>query len=189
MIYRIVMAVLLPLVPAGGVAGEPSHENTPIVSPAKSEKEALLGLQSLRRVQLRIPGATESLRADAVKQLREQLPQLDTAGSADDWTLEFVFGRVNVGRAEMLRPVGPELLVEVRDCHCRVVRTVVVNERIATAVAYEGPSSTEEAPIMVTGHRFSLAKQSDPEGKQLLRKAITGFAAEWRRANPNSEHK
>ena len=189
MIFRIVMAVLLPLVPAGGVAEEPSHENAPIVPPAKSEKAVLRGLQSLWRVQLRIPGATESLRTEAVKQLREQLPQLDTTGSADDWTLEFAFGRVNVGGAETLRPVGPELLVDVRACRCRLVRTVVVNERLATAVAYEGPSFTEEAPITMNGHRFSPAEQSDPESKQLLRKAITEFAAAWHGANANSAQK
>lgn len=188
MIFRIVMAVLLFSVPAGGVAGEPSRENAPIVPPAKSEKAVLRGLQSLSRVQLKIPAATEALQAEAVKQLREQLPQLNTAGSSDDWTLEFVFGRASVPGA-VVRQIGPEPNVEVLACHCRLVRTVVVNERLATAVAYEGPSFPEEAPIMMNGHRFSPAEQSDPEGKQLLRKAITGFAAAWREANPNSEQK
>lgn len=192
MIFRIVLTVFLSLVLVGCADEESSSEKTPPVtteesssektSPvttAKSEKKALQGLQSLTRVQLKV---SEGLHAYAVEQLRKQLPQLNTAGSPDDWTLEFVFGVESVPDPAP-RSVGPQPKVTVRACHCRLFRKAVVNGRFATAVAYKG------APSMEQYTPFGWARPYPESSKPLLLRSITEFAAAWRQANPNSKGK
>lgn len=204
MAFRIVLIVLVPLVLAGCVVQEPAHEKVPGVRPVKSEvaqkpscedmhvaptetseRKALRGLESLTRVRVIFPPhVTEALRAEVGKQLREQLPQLNTAGSADDWTLEFVFGEISVpdpmiSAPDPLRPVPK---VQVTTCRCRLFRTAVVDGRFATAVAYEGPlAMAREWP--------GFRRSKEPESEESLLKAIRGFADAWHKANPAGKEK
>ena len=201
MILRIAAAALLPLAlagcvaegPAGGMAtigpparGEaaeriPSGE-APVAPPAKTEKEPLRGLQSLTRVQLRLAGVSQTLQAEAVKKLRDEIPKLDTAGTSDDWTLEFDMSNMVTQEANPRMVGGPPVVAA---CRILVSRQVVVDGRFAAAVAYTGPLIVGELPVNLNGNWLSLSSQ--PQG--VLRAAITAFAAAWHQANPSPERK
>ena len=167
--------------PANGVATRPDGGQALAPTSAKSEPEVLRGLQSLPRVQIWMTGATEAQQADVAKLLRDQLPQLDTAGSSDDWAIEFVCSAVVVP-ADMPGAVGSP---KMPTCCCRVLKPAVVDGRLATAVAYEGPLLVGEAVRGMNGGGSSR----DPDGKGLLVKAIGTFADAWRQAKPGAERK
>lgn len=155
--------------------------------PAAGATEALQGLQSLTRVRVKAAGLAKSVRDEVVKQLREQLPQLDTEGSSDDWTLEFVLGVARVEETAK-RSSGPTPMVPVRSYHCRLSRPVVVGGRSATAVAYEGPAFTGKPHLLING--YDLSHELDRKGKDLLLcEAVAGFAEAWRKANPGAKQK
>jgi hypothetical protein len=167
-------------------------DRSPSSKAATASKEALRGLQSLTRVQMKIAGSTAPMPAEVVKQLREQIPQLNTSGSSDDWTLEFVPGVAFVeDRTTPRMTGGGPRDVQVRTCHCRLVRTVVVDERLATAVAYKGPEyGGSQLGRWFNGHWQNFV---DPkrgfDDTELLLKVAAGLAEEWRAANPSASPK
>jgi len=187
MIFKTIFGLLLTLAMVG-CGHMTSYDKSTAPMSATSDKEVLRGLQSLQRVQLKLPEAPHAVRDDAIEQLRELLPQLDTAGTTDDWTLEFAFGVSIVGE-RMIRNAGPPARGPVRNCRCRLVRTVVVDGRAATAIAYEGPPVTGPAPLTWTlGTLMPFNSGKDSE-KQLRRHAIAVFAKAWRQANPDTHQK
>lgn len=182
MIRRIVQTVILSLVMAGCAADRPSCEKAPIAAKKRStatsakSNEPLRGLQSLSRVQLRIPGATEDLQADAVKQLREELPQLETDGTSDNWTLEISLNSQVLKDWPPRSVSRPENAVTV--CHIRVLKTAVVDGRLTTVVAYDGGQWMER-----------YGSWGEEGFNAALHNAIIQFAAAWRRDNPIPEPK
>jgi hypothetical protein len=153
-------------------------------TPSRSPAEVLRGLQSLQRVRLKLPpGLPQAVRDKATKQLQELLPQLDTAGTTDDWALEFTFG-VSIVEEAAVRSSGPTPMGPVIDCRCRLLRTVVVDGRSATAVAYEGTPFAGSPPPTFSRNWQSLRPDSK---EQVLRNAIAGFAKAWRKANPDED--
>ena len=156
------------------------------MTPASTPKEVFRGLQSLSRVQLKLPDVTQPVQAEAVKQLHEQLPQLDTAGPADGWTLEFAFGVSYVIRPPMTASGGDIQWAPARACYYRLVWTGVVDGRFATAVAYEEQSFPGPARLLLMGVPPPLSA----EGKQqLLLDTVARFTEAWREANPGPKQK
>ncbi|RPI63474.1 MAG: hypothetical protein EHM48_02405 [Planctomycetaceae bacterium] len=205
MIYRIFITLFLSLVVVGCVAEKPSTQkmstqpDTAKISTQPASrigKEPLQGLQSLYRIQLKIePNYNASvddkkaLQAEAVKQLREQLPQLDTSGTSDDWTLEFVFGVDTILGPDT--SVGRSELSSTLTCSYRVFRNIVIDQRVATAVAYQVPVYSLHSVDRNRSLNPSMILQDRllPTHNALLDNAIASFIAEWRVANPNAEQK
>lgn len=181
---KMVPVLLLSLTVIVCAAQSPVPATAPAVAPATRPGEALVGLQSLTRVQLKLTDVTEAVREEVVKQFREQLPELHTAGSGDDWTLEFVSGVASVEQGAKIS-TGRTPMVPVMSLRCRLSKTVVVDGRSAMAVAYEGPAATERPP---PDARFAeFARPLDL--KTLMLGAISGFVKDWWEANPKAKTK
>jgi hypothetical protein len=182
---RISLLVLLALILTG--CGKTGPDEKELARPyIKTQMEPLRGLQSLTRVQLQFYDVPDSVRADSVKRLHEQLPQVHMEGSASDWTLEFLF-RSTVGLERPPISAGPDRLVPTLGCCCRLSRTATVDGRLVTAIAYEGPVfAATPAPTRPRGFQ-PLPGESERQKDESLSKAIDGFIEAWRAANPGTK--
>ncbi|HUT60869.1 MAG TPA: hypothetical protein VNA25_23730 [Phycisphaerae bacterium] len=162
-----------------------------LVGCSSPEPPARSGLESLSRVRLRVkapdpqtaPGwlagtheTPEALAARVEGLLRERLPELDANGTPDDWVLE-----VEPAWQYELLPQGAAKRPDVWGiCHVRVVKSVVVNGRKATAIAYQATAGMEAGLLpLFDNERFAGLVSA-------LERAMARFAEDWRRANPQA---
>ena len=180
MSYYSTFVLLMSVVLAGCQTATVPHDRPDVQKPARSEPAVLHGIQSLTRVYVSVKGCRDDLRAELMQVLHKQIPQLDTTGPVDGWTLEFEFGSTSVPLyppTAAARPDGSQLMVSVSKCRSRIIWKTVVDGREATAVAYEGPWVVERAMGLFGGH-FETGKPG-----LLLSGAVAEFVEAWRAAN------
>lgn len=184
MSYRSTFVVLVSVILAGCQTATVPNNRTYVPTPARSETVVRRGVQSLTRVCVSTKDSPDDLRAELMQELHRQIPQLDTMGPGDGWTLEFEFGETSVPAYPGLsagRGDGGQLTVSVSQCRSRIVRKTVVDGREATAMAYEGPWVVGSDSGLSRGRQ--VLGKSDESTLEFLRRAVARFAEAWRAAN------
>lgn len=180
MYYHRTAALLMTIMLVGCQTTSRPNGGVHISEPADSRKQVLHGVQYLTHIYVATKDFPE-LRAELMQELHRQLPQLDTAGPADGWTLEFQFGTASVPE-DPPRSDGSGTLVPARQCRSRIIRKAVVDGRETMAVAYEGPWVVGRGQPAWFRGRDPREKMFD-DTPELLHRSVDKFAEEWRASN------
>lgn len=184
MIVRLPLVIVLALL----VAGCAPRDGVP----ADHSRAPFQGLQAIDRVRVTVvapdvrhrhplfhaipqgEGEPEALRKHVIDSLNTLLPELRTDGLSEDWVLEVTaewqFENLPSGAAAVPRHWAV--------CSLRLTKTVLVDGRRVSAVAYAGPVLWPERPA------FSYETPWPGSLHEAIDRAIPAFVADWHAANP-----